>query len=188
MRRHCLIIRKRRTKPATKNRTVRISRIIPSPRRRVRCSPVAATVDHVTAISPSPSARARPSGGESGAGRATGGAGGAVSWHGSARATSSSFSLRLRLIDAGLAEFRRPFREALAPLIALFGRCRWIDYFPDRLRGELPSARPPAGFGAVFAGVFTLRPSSTRRRMASERVTVMSYSAAVARANYIEQR
>jgi hypothetical protein len=33
-----------------------------------------------------------------------------------------------------------------------------------------------------------LRPSSTRRRMASERVTVMSYSAAVARANYIEQR
>jgi hypothetical protein len=41
----------------------------------------------------SPSARARPGGDSGGADRATGGDGGAVSWHGSARATSSSFSV-----------------------------------------------------------------------------------------------
>jgi hypothetical protein len=53
---------------------------------------------HGRVIFPSPSARARPSGDVGGAGRATRGGGGDVSWHGSALAISLLFPLRLQPI------------------------------------------------------------------------------------------
>jgi hypothetical protein len=53
---------------------------------------------HGRVIFPSPSARARPSGDVGGAGRATRGGGGDVSWHGSALAISLLFRLRLQPI------------------------------------------------------------------------------------------
>src|SRR5207253_2471497 len=84
-------------------------------------------------ISPSPSARAQPSGGESGAGRATGGDGGAVSWHGSVRAISWLFALRLRPVNANLAKFFRTFDQAALPA-GLFIAIRSADrHAIDRL-------------------------------------------------------
>ena len=63
-------------------------------------------------------------------------------------------------------------------LSALFGRRRGIDNRLDGLRGELLSAQPRQGFLTGFASVLTFSPSSTRRRMASERGGLSSCFAA----------
>jgi hypothetical protein len=61
-----------------------------------------------------------------------------------ALAVSSPSFLRLRQIEAVLAEFGRPLSEAVSTLGAFFGRGRRVDNFLDRLRGELLSAQTPA--------------------------------------------
>ncbi len=61
----------------------------------------------------SPSARARPDGAVGEAARAMVGDGGAVSWHGSARAISLLFPLRLRSIHSRLPEFLGAFEQPL---------------------------------------------------------------------------
>src|SRR5437016_6049365 len=59
----------------------------------------------------SPSARARPGGAVGEAARAMVGDGGAVSWHGSARAISLLIPLRLRPINPRLPEFLGAFEQ-----------------------------------------------------------------------------
>jgi hypothetical protein len=56
-----------------------------------------------------------------------------------------SFWLRLRLIDASIPKLGWPLGEASPALGSFFGWRSGIDNLFDRLRGEFPSAQPPAG-------------------------------------------
>ena len=80
-----------------------------------------------------------------------------------------SFSLRLRPIDAYLAKFLRSFGELMPAVGALIWVRGRIAQLVDRCAASSFARCAPARDGRL-AAVFTVSPTSTSWRMASERV------------------